>query len=903
MKLLTKIILGILALSAIPIISYATVTVPMVATSTDQGFITPNPVNGKIDAIKAPYFVASSTTASQLPYASSTQITATDSFIQTNGATTNIFNGSFWEQGGNVAYGTLAPNANTAFLISNPNFFAISAPFSYVKIQPSTLSISPAYGFNSGIRDNGFNNGDSVYGMYSIPYMDSFISSGNTNVYAYYGRPDGVVEVGGTVTKYGMYMTNEDENYFSNKIGIGSTTPFTSLSIGTGANTINLLESATSTFSHTVRSNCFSTDGVTCLISGSAGSAYPFTTLTNYGVLNSATNTPIWAQAGLNASSTSNLVYASTTALSGNLFPSLGQGWLNVSGATGAIQSSTSPTVNYITSTSTTKINNFYGNLTVGRTVALPATTDLFGNLGINTSSIPGVVAIYATTSVPTPTGASAVINYNAGGDYTANGSCYEYEVYAYKTIAGTKYYSSGNSDTGLVCDDNSSNSVDLSVSWNASSGVDGYKVLIRNDFLGYNFDMSYVLPGTSFTDGDGTEASYTADVTVTPSASGVVQGNLGLSISSNGYVGVNTLTPTVPLSVKGYDAGTTISFGLYDSNGNREFSVDNSGDVAITSYNPASGGSLTLSNVNVPSNNTPTIFEQSLNENSGYFGVRDSSTAGCGTSGSNNGVFNYTVVNTNNSAEYYSPWAFYTGGTSFPTNRPIMGPRAPASCIVEGIGYTAAGTTGGVTYWTNNIERMRILGNTGVTAGNIGIGTTSPWAQLSVGKSNQTAQEPLFAVASSSLNVATSTTFVVSWKGNVGVGTTTPYANLSIQSNASTGDMFVAATTTGGGGFGEDNDGHQFTTGPAPVISSCGTGTGTVVGDDQGGTITTATAATACTATFAKAYRNTPVCTVTDNSLVGFADISSVSTTAVTFGISSALTGGLLYYQCSYHK
>lgn len=139
---------------------------------------------------------------------------------------------------------------------------------------------------------------------------------------------------------------------------------------------------------------------------------------------------------------------------------------------------------------------------------------------------------------------------------------------------------------------------------------------------------------------------------------------------------------------------------------------------------------------------------------------------------------------------------------------------------------------------------------------------------------------------------------------GNVGIGgTSTPYANLSVQSGLSTGDAFAVATSSAHAIGGYDNDGHKFTSGYAPVISSCGTGTGTVVGDDQSGTITTATAATACTMTFAKAYRLTPSCTVTDNSLVGFADISTISTSAVTFGISSALTGGNLYYNCQYHK
>lgn len=139
---------------------------------------------------------------------------------------------------------------------------------------------------------------------------------------------------------------------------------------------------------------------------------------------------------------------------------------------------------------------------------------------------------------------------------------------------------------------------------------------------------------------------------------------------------------------------------------------------------------------------------------------------------------------------------------------------------------------------------------------------------------------------------------------GNFGIGTTSPYSLLSLAGNGGTANIFTVATsTTGTQVFGIDSDGHRFSSGTAPTISACGTGSGTVVGDDGAGTITTATAATACTATFAKAYKNAPVCTVTDDSLVGFADVSAVSTTAVSFGISSALTGGHLYYQCSYHQ
>lgn len=196
------------------------------------------------------------------------------------------------------------------------------------------------------------------------------------------------------------------------------------------------------------------------------------------------------------------------------------------------------------------------------------------------------------------------------------------------------------------------------------------------------------------------------------------------------------------------------------------------------------------------------------------------------------------------------------------------------------------------IVFGTNNLERMRIL-----SGGNVGIGSTTPYALLSVNAPAGTA--PYFSIGSSTAEVLKVT---ASASPFLGVGTTSPFANISLQTGTGSGFAFAIATSSGAMIGGYDNDGHRFTSGPAPIISVCGTGTGTVVGDDQSGTITTATAATACTATFSKAYKNTPVCTVTDDSLVGFADISSISTSAVTFGISSALTGGHLYYSCQYH-
>lgn len=54
----------------------------------------------------------------------------------------------------------------------------------------------------------------------------------------------------------------------SANLGVGTTTPGTIISAGTGTNYFNLSNTATSTFSHTVRATCFSTNGTTCLTSG-----------------------------------------------------------------------------------------------------------------------------------------------------------------------------------------------------------------------------------------------------------------------------------------------------------------------------------------------------------------------------------------------------------------------------------------------------------------------------------------------------------------------------------------------------------------------------------------------------------------------------------------------------------
>lgn len=100
---------------------------------------------------------------------------------------------------------------------------------------------------------------------------------------------------------------------------------------------------------------------------------------------------------------------------------------------------------------------------------------------------------------------------------------------------------------------------------------------------------------------------------------------------------------------------------------------------------------------------------------------------------------------------------------------------------------------------------------------------------------------------------------------------------------------------------FGVQNDGHIVSSGTIPGVSSCGTSpTMDPSSTDSGGKINVGSVtATACTLTFANAYASAPICIVSDDSTGVTADISSISSTAVTFGFSISLAGGHVWYIC----
>lgn len=92
---------------------------------------------------------------------------------------------------------------------------------------------------------------------------------------------------------------------------------------------------------------------------------------------------------------------------------------------------------------------------------------------------------------------------------------------------------------------------------------------------------------------------------------------------------------------------------------------------------------------------------------------------------------------------------------------------------------------------------------------------------------------------------------------------------------------------------------GHMASSGSAPSLSSCGTGSPSIVGDDKDGTVTMGTSATGCTITFAAAYTGTPNCTVIWQANPLAAQSYTVSNSAITT-VQTSTSGNKLNYHCA---
>ena len=173
----------------------------------------------------------------------------------------------------------------------------------------------------------------------------------------------------------------------------------------------------------------------------------------------------------------------------------------------------------------------------------------------------------------------------------------------------------------------------------------------------------------------------------------------------------------------------------------------------------------------------------------------------------------------------YYN--ATSTAWVDFATGvTPVAGNGLSLNGAVLSLNLANANTWTGLQQFNANASTTELT-TTGSTylatlGGNVGIGTTTPWGQLSVNPNGITG--PAFVIGSS-----TATDFVVANSGNVGIGTTTPGSLLSLGNTG--GINFTLATST----F-STTGGINLTSGCFAVNGVCaGTGSGTVGTGTQG--------------------------------------------------------------------
>ena len=284
-------------------------------------------------------------------------------------------------------------------------------------------------------------------------------------------------------------------------------------------------------------------------------------------------------------------------------------------------------------------------------------------------------------------------------------------------------------------------------------TGIYNGSVVSGNAFAGGKLGVGTTTPFAKLSIGGDSNGAYPLFAVSTSTASATTT---AFVIDSNGRVGIGTTTPYAQLSV----AGLTAS-GYYNAD-------------SATATSTFSGGFTA-------GNNAALVVNKAATANSLY--INPSGNVGIGTAGPTAKLHVVGDINMIN-------------GDMIITNGRGIGWGAATERI------TGSQSANSLSLFTNNVNRLHIN-----IDGNVGIGTTSPAAKLSVnaasnalgfymaGYANTTAD--LFRISTSTLT-ATSTAFVIDANGKVGIGTTSPSQQLSVQGNGYFSGTLAASSLAG---------------------------------------------------------------------------------------------------------
>ncbi len=332
-----------------------------------------------------------------------------------------------------------------------------------------------------------------------------------------------------------------------------------------------------------------------------------------------------------------------------------------------------------------------------------------------------------------------------------------------------------------------------------------------------------------------------------------------------SGSVGVGTPTPAATLSVNGnFSWGT----GVNISTGNADGSLVTASSVTINTGNAdGTGAKLVLSNW------------------PGVAGWAQFNMAGVGAGGL---AINTPVDFNGNFAGNNGSFSWYNDKATF-GNNPVE--ISSGTLIVDGAGAVAAigsaPAPGAVLTAAGMIQASSATFTAGVYTTTLNATSNATIA---------TVNSKYYRDSTNVYNLASRATTEWQLGGGYQLMLTDGGA-VAISSASPVGYAFSVGATTGSA---VDVNGHNLSFGPAPVLSSCGTSP-SIHGTDRIGAITLGTAATGCVMTFVAPYPtgSQVSCTATTNSTTIPAALTSASTSAVTFSLSAAITGGVIYYNC----
>lgn len=135
----------------------------------------------------------------------------------------------------------------------------------------------------------------------------------------------------------------------------------------------------------------------------------------------------------------------------------------------------------------------------------------------------------------------------------------------------------------------------------------------------------------------------------------------------------------------------------------------------------------------------------------------------------------------------------------------------------------------------------------------------------------------------------------------HMGVGSTTPWAFLSVVGNSATNPVFAIATSTTGKTIEEfDSKGHRIVSGNVPTCTTNCTISAIAPSNDQVMFIVTGTGVTSETVTFNQTYASPPACEAQEDSSLGDAAIGASSTISTVILTNTSLSSKIVSIVCT---